>query len=394
MPATRCKFQLTVDGLKRMGYRAIGFGADDLHLSIDELAAVTAQIGDEQTPFISANTAVLDRDLTPRVRVIEAGGRRIGVTTVLGEQIRQSLRVDEVITVPAEEGLRQAFTELSQASCDFLVLLAQASKDETLALAQAVPGFHLVVTTGGGDEPSLESEPIPGGSGRLIQVGAKGMYVAVVGLFDDRQSPGWRYERVALDARFSDSPEMLEVMATYQQQLERLGLDGLGVRPIPHPTGRKFVGSQTCGECHTKALAVWEKTPHAHATDSLVYPNERSDIPRHFDPECVSCHVTGWDPQRFIPFDSGYLSLDASPLMLGNGCENCHGPGSAHVAVENGEVKADDQRRADLRAEMRLSLADAEKKCLECHDLDNSPDFHSPGAFESYWKQVLHVGKD
>ena len=51
----------------------------------------------------------------------------------------------------------------------------------------------------------------------------------------------------------------------------------------------------------TKAYEVWSKTPHAHATDSLVKPpNSRGNIARHFDPECLSCHVTGWDPQQLI----------------------------------------------------------------------------------------------
>ena len=49
-----------------------------------------------------------------------------------------------------------------------------------------------------------------------------------------------------------------------------------------------------------------------------------------------------------------------------------------------------------LRAAMRLPLANkvAERKCMECHDIDNSPDFHHPGAFEKYWKDVAHQGKD
>ena len=49
-----------------------------------------------------------------------------------------------------------------------------------------------------------------------------------------------------------------------------------------------------------------------------------------------------------------------------------------------------------LREEMRLPLAGgkAERRCLECHDGDNSPDFHKPGAFEKYWEQVKHLGKD
>jgi hypothetical protein len=43
---------------------------------------------------------------------------------------------------------------------------------------------------------------------------------------------------------------------------------------------------------------------------------------------------------------------------------------------------------------MRLPLSQAEKKCLECHDLDNSPNFHATGAFEKYWKRVEHKGMD
>ena len=45
---------------------------------------------------------------------------------------------------------------------------------------------------------------------------------------------------------------------------------------------------------------------------------------------------------------------------------------------------------------MRLPLANkvAERKCVECHDIDNSPDFHDSGAFEKYWKDVEHKGKD
>ena len=48
--------------------------------------------------------------------------------------------------------------------------------------------------------------------------------------------------------------------------------------------------------------------------------------------------------------------------MLENGCENCHGPGSAHVAAE--QDGADEAAVTRLREEMRLSLADAEVDAL------------------------------
>jgi hypothetical protein len=220
------------------------------------------------------------------------------------------------------------------------------------------------------------------------------MYVGVIGVFDDA-TDRLRYQRVPLDDRFPDSPDMLALLASYQDQLKEAGFEGLELRPIPHPGGRTFVGAQVCGECHTTAYSVWEKTPHAHALDSLTHPGERSEIPRHHDPECLSCHVTGWNPQKYYPYKSGYLSLKDTPLMHHNGCENCHGPGSAHVAAESGEGNLDQAAIDMLRASMRLSLEEAKtSKCMECHDLDNSPDFHKPGAFDQYWMQVEHYGRD
>jgi len=224
------------------------------------------------------------------------------------------------------------------------------------------------------------------------------MYAGVVGLFGDVKTP-IRYDSVSLDARFADSPAMLKLLADYQEQLKDLGLEGLGIKPQPHPTGRKFVGSEKCSECHTKAMEKWRQTAHSHATDSLVTPpNTRASIARHHDPECLSCHVTGWEPlqeaQQLFPYDSGYLSLEKTPQLVGSGCENCHGPGSAHVAAESGETAVSAGELAKLRHTMRLPLADAEQKCVECHDVDNSPDFHKPGAFDRYWQKVEHHGKD
>jgi hypothetical protein len=179
---------------------------------------------------------------------------------------------------------------------------------------------------------------------------------------------------------------MHNLLVAYQGQLQERGFDGLGLTPTAHPSGRTFVGSKVCSECHTKAAKKWSETPHSHATQSLV----DSDPPRQFDPECLSCHATGWEPQKFYPFASGFQSLEKTPLLTDNGCENCHGPGSAHVAVELGELSVTPQEQKKLQEQMRLPLEKAEARCLECHDLDNSPEF----KFDIYWPKVEHYGKD
>ena len=390
------KFGQTVQALRQMQYRAIGLGEGDLRLTPGELLASIAGPDGTVKDFVSGNVAVLARELMPRYVVIEAGGKRIGVTSIVGAKNESRLQGDELVHELPMPALASVAEELKAQNCDFHVLFVSGSLDEARELAKVTPLFDLVAAAGETSIASHELEEIAGTKSRLMQVGQKAMYVGVVGLFDDAVRPV-RYESVPLDARYADSPEMLRLLAEYQQQLKDLGFEGLGVKPQPHPSGRTFVGSEKCGECHAKAYKKWSTTPHAHALDSLVMPpNSRGDIARHFDPECLSCHVTGWEPQQHVPYASGYLSLEQTPQLAHNGCENCHGPGSAHVAAESGEGGASAAVLAKLREAMKLPLAAgaAERKCIECHDPDNSPDFHKPGAFEKYWAEVEHRGKD
>jgi cytochrome c554/c'-like protein len=390
------KFAFAVQGLRTMGYKAVTLGEGDLRLTPGELLAAIAGPDGTVADFVGGNVAVLARELEPRWLLIEAGGKRIGITAVLCEKYEAKLRGDELVHQPPLEALKEIGAELKAKSCDFYVLMAHAPMDEARKLAQAAGIFDLVVCSGDTAIPSHELETIEGTKTQLMQVGQKAMYVGVVGIFDDAQSP-LRYESVPLDARFGDSPEMLKLLADYQDRLREMGLEELGIKPRPHPSGKKFVGSAKCGECHTQAYRIWAGTGHAHATDSLVTPpNSRASIARHFDPECLSCHVTGWEPQQYFPYDSGYLSLEQTPQLAHNGCENCHGPGSAHVAAEGGEGNPAADLVAKLRDAMKLPIAGgkAEQKCLECHDLDNSPEFQKAGAFEKYWEEIVHRGKE
>jgi hypothetical protein len=43
---------------------------------------------------------------------------------------------------------------------------------------------------------------------------------------------------------------------------------------------------------------------------------------------------------------------------------------------------------------MRLPLAEARARCMECHDQDNSPEFQHEGSFEKYWQQIAHPFRD
>lgn len=387
------QFHRTADSLQTMQYDAVGLGADDLRLPVDDLLA---DLAEPKNAFVSANVSVYE-GIPPRYLVVERGGQKIGITSILGqgENYRDKVKTRDVAIKDAKDALAEVLPELDRKS-DLIVLLSHASLAESKSLAKAFPAIDLVVSAGGQTPPPAEPTVLNGGKTWLVEAGNKGMYAAVTAWFDD-ETHTRRLQRVPIDSRFADSPEIHRLRTAMQDQLREAGWEGLGLKPAAPRRDAHFVGSEKCGECHTKAYAVWEKTPHAHATQSIV----ELDPPRQFDPECVSCHVTGWEPQRFSPLKGGFLSLDKTPHLLGNGCENCHGPGSKHVAVESGELQVTAQQQTSLRLEMRLTKEQAKKlpddvgrtTCISCHDLDNSPDYIHDG-FEAYWPKIEHKGKD
>lgn len=394
------KFNWTTQALRKMDYAATTYGAKDLLLSDNILVSVLDENAVNNL-FVSANVSLLpDHDVRYKILTVRGPDqkpRKIGITGVLGEEsLKSHAGVNQgfFTATPPVPALKEIVAKFQEEKCDYQILLASASLEETKKIVQAVPEFQLVITSGGYGEPTYRPEVLPGSSSEIVQAGTKGMYAGIVGLFDDPSRPT-RYQRIALSSQFEDSPRMLELFGKYQDELRNKADDNfsaLGLRPITHPTGRSFVGTTKCGECHTTAHEIWKGTPHAHATDSIVQPPERS-MARHFDPECISCHVTGWNPQKYFPYKTGYETLEGSVDLHGNGCENCHGPGLEHVQAEE-DAAADKKRLEELRSSMRLTLANAQEKCLECHDIDNSPDFHKEGAFEKYWEQVKHYGKD
>jgi hypothetical protein len=402
---TEIKYRYAIESLVQLGYAAVGLGARELQLdNIDSVAGALMNLEGEKNPVVSANVGIyglqesVDVGMTDRYRIINQGGKRIGVTSVLGGKHQAAIKnASDIATTGAAQALAEVAPKLVEEKCDIQILLVHGHPSEAQELSQKFPQFQIVAAAGGAEEPPRQPKKIEGSNALLIEAGHKGMYVIVLGIYDDPAQV--RYQRVPLDSRFADSPAMQAKLTSYQQELETMTLAGLGLRGTTHPDG-DFAGSAACADCHTKAWEVFEKTPHAHATDTLV----KLDPPRHFDPECLSCHVTGWNPQEYIPYKSGYMGLTETPELTQNGCENCHGPAAAHVKVESGEVEATEAQQEALRAELRMKIVPKEgnkdgqvfeggkvvQNCMQCHDLDNSPDFD----FQKYWPHVKHEGKD
>ncbi len=429
------KLETVYEGLcKLMGYQAIGFGEGELRLAALELAGTINNKADPaNNPFVSANVTILDPSLVSKFRLIEAGGRKILVTSVIGDGVIASLRDNDFVTQPPAQALAALSAQIQATPADLKVLMVfggesdsgagggqdgavveNEARDLPAQLARQFPIFDLVVSAGTQGDPIMIPEQIAVGNHvtRLIQTGYKGMHVGLVGFWGDRPAAEQVvYERVKLDARFEDFEKVktannLNPMETlfkkYQENLKALYLNPGKFPDIAfrdHPSGYTFVGSQACVDCHEEEFDIWKdgvdgeegNGPHFRATKDLTDPGQRTWVARNFDPECLSCHVTGWNPQKYYPYETGYYDLDKDIHLHGNGCENCHGPGSQHVAAEAGDIDADEDQLKKFRREVRLTMTEAKKShCMTCHDLDNSPDFFPEGAFEQYWAKIAH----
>lgn len=413
-PQADIKHRRTIEALVEIGYQAVGFGVKDLRT---ELLGMAINLDESRNPLTSANVGLIDFDsgFTKRWRVVEVGDEkpvRIGVTQVIASSaLAEVSPSDDLVTVDPQTALTDLLPQIKADACDQNVLMVYGTSEEARRLAQKFDVFDWVVVGRGADEPSHIAERIEGttrgGGSYLVGVGHKGMYAVVIGLYrqgaGSEPGEGWeaRYQKTPLDHRWADSPAMAANLAEYQAELHQLGWKGLGLTPAEHPTEHQFAGSDACRDCHTAAWEVFERTPHFHTTETLVALQPA----RHFDPECIACHAVGWEPQKYYPFKTGWLGYSETPEMYGQGCENCHGPAARHVAVEMGDIEVDEAEELALRQALHLEIQENEgnlagqkldgttrvvNNCLNCHDIDNSPDFD----FQKYWPEVAHEGMD
>ncbi|MBI2425825.1 MAG: hypothetical protein HYV27_23575 [Candidatus Hydrogenedentes bacterium] len=134
-----------------------------------------------------------------------------------------------------------------------------------------------------------------------------------------------------------------------------------------------YEGEKTCKVCHNKSTEgeqwnKWNADKHSKALEtlksdaSIALAKEKGLAgPPSEAPECLKCHVTGYD-----------AAAKAAPAKitatLGVQCESCHGASNAHVASAK-EYKMKKITLEQLQASRELP---EEKVCLTCHN-EESP---------------------
>lgn len=452
-PQALLKYTTSLNALREMGYVAVGVGKTEFAAGLPRLTAEYAA-QKEQPPYTLAGNVLGLSDGKPVPReayfpgekaggrpavglaeVVEAGPVAVGVVGVVGKDLSEDGR-------KADKGLEFERTPdvLKRAAAVLPdpakrpavnVLLYQDSAENAAAVAKDRPEYQVILCRSDDPEPPQLPRVVTHPDGRrtlVVQVGHKGRYVGLVGVF---KRPGGgvdlKYQLAELGEKYltpdgdaaAKANKALALIEGYGRETK--DRDFLGkIAPTVHTNqvrqpklNLSYVGSDKCAGCHAGEFAKWKTTKHSHAYEAL----EKATRPglRQFDPECVVCHTVGYG------FKTGYEGAEKTPHLLHNGCENCHGPGSGHVsAPRNAELlkllapwkerggeydpaaKLPDAATAEkigalgpaerdsvpLTQAQKLTANAVAAMCMKCHDGDNDPHFD----LYKYWPKVAHSG--
>lgn len=160
---------------------------------------------------------------------------------------------------------------------------------------------------------------------------------------------------IPLIPAISDSQLVQTIYDKYNEDAKQLFLNWL--KEKKRTKNSPFLSDNACEECHEKAYAVWAKSDHAHAFNSIKKASKT------FDPECLLCHTTGFKEE------GGFLAENITPNLADVQCEVCHGSGRNHIA-DNSKPYGGASKEV----------------CMTCHTRENSPGFN----FSIYWAKIKH----
>jgi len=320
-------------------------------------------------PLVSANLwdKTTKKTLVDPYVLLKKGTVTVGVFGLTSGNVDLGMSRDSLSVSDPTEAAKASVAALRKKGATVVVLLSQLGKVESEDLVATVDGIDAVMI--GRNVPVLQK-------GRLIKNtvacygGEQGQYIGRTTLTLDprRRTVSGENETYMLGPEVGEKPELLQLVKSFedafndylrkkdkekQVQADQARLEG----GSHEQSADHFVGDQVCQRCHKTEYEQWKTTLHASAWKTLV------DAKRDADPECIKCHVVGFQQA------GGYKTGDDAARLSNVQCENCHGMGTQHEAYP------------------AQSRRITEATCKQCHTKDTSPEFE----YALFQPHILHT---
>ena len=243
-------------------------------------------------------------------------------------------------------------------SPDLIVLLTHMKREKAISLL-ALDEIDVVINGHiEKDTDLIDMNPVEQNEKIFVQPGARGQKMGnLIVRIDNDGNKSFKQRMIRLDSNIKLDPEMIQWYEKYNKEVEDLFFASLDARNKEHQGGKVYASEQMCLTCHPSKHETWNKSRHGHAYETLKRVNKA------FDPECLECHVTGFDHA------GGFVSEVDTPELKNVQCEVCHGP----------MLKHSENPQAGFGSNARQS-------CKYCHVKNHSPNFN----FSKYWPKIKH----
>ena len=126
----------------------------------------------------------------------------------------------------------------------------------------------------------------------------------------------------------------------------------------------RYLGAAVCKECHSTSYN--DNVMTGHFNTFVDDPDNDYDFYSIWEGNgkptyCLPCHTVGWDETTDNGGADEFDDYEGDGTLLGVQCENCHGPGSLHVAGGGDPTKITVTYGADL--------------CGSCHNGEHHPTY-------------------
>ena len=371
------KLATALSVLDLRGYAVLGVGPRDLQLPLDDLGMYLSAYNVQALASDLVEQRVEGRDPLPLRAYRDHAGTPSARVASLALAVPEGEARARLRVLPPAEAWAKAMADCPPAS--LRILLVHGTAGEVRNAAQLEPRPDLVIGVSEAfNEPPSTPETVDGVP--VVFTGIRGRMILDV-ILARRDTDGTpeitRYRVVPLEGSKSapgarEDKEAKAIILDHRQQVKALGLlEAMANRHAPK-NGASFVGNEHCADCHEEAQAVWAKSKHAVAWQTLVdaEAGTRYGWPVTRYPDCVECHVVGYGQT------SGFVTPEKTPKLGAVGCEACHGPGSHHIEAQTGKRPA----AQGLMGKVEVNT------CLHCHDFEQSPGF----VYGERWKEIEH----
>ena len=335
------KFDILMQAFEILGYDLVHFTASDI-----EIAHAAGLLDSLQWQFeIIGSKALGDSNMpTSFTKKLLLKNKPVTVTVAASQNLPSSIG--------------SLFPHRSDTPTVNILILNQCDHEAIKSITNIPEQIDCIICPSEFDEPEMISEPNK--KPLIISVGQLGKHISKLSITLDGRDGLVKltFSTVDVTEDLPQQQELVELYRMYQmivkdanllEKLPRFSLSG----------SLSYLGSESCQTCHSYEYQKWSTKRHASAFATL------EQVYSQYDPECVICHVIGNE------YETGYVSENENSHLKNVGCENCHGPGSEHIASFGNK-----------------KTVGPKSTCGDCHTPEQSANYE--GNENTYFEKIIH----